>query len=115
MHEHELVTLEAFSRLMLVVAYGGLGLGVLVAVALLALRRGLRAAAFSLVCGLLGPLAWVGWRGFLGATYPRPGSQVVGLHHPSTLAVIFLLFVGVGALVGLALRRLRAPAARESE
>jgi len=105
---HELVTLEAFSRFMTVIALGGFGLGVLVAVVLLALRRGWRAALLSLVCGLLAPLAWAGWRYFLWATYPHPRSLYVGLHHPSTLAGVLLLFLGAGAVVGLILRRLRA-------
>ena len=112
---HELVTLEAFSRFMVAVAYGGLALGVLGGGVLLARRRGVRTALFSLVCGLLGLLAWVGWRAFLWETYPRPGSLWVGLHHPSTLVVILLFFVAAGALVGLVLRRLRPRPSGEGE
>ena len=56
---HELVTLEAFSRAMVVVAWAGAALGVCAAVFLLVRRDNRRAASLALGYGVLGPLAWL--------------------------------------------------------
>jgi hypothetical protein len=103
----ELITFEAFSRVMIVLAVGGLAAGVLAASWQAIRRRGARAAVIGLAWGLLGPVAWLGWRGFLWATYPRPDSLYVGLHHPSRLAAILVVFVAAGAVVGIGVRRFR--------
>ena len=103
---HELITVEAFNRLVLLTAVVWLVVGVVIAGirhargAPGALRRGL-------VWALLGPVVLVLWKFYNWMVRVEPSSGYVGLHRVSVFAICALVFVGVGGALGFALARLR--------
>ena len=111
----EIVTLEQWDRVMLVVALAGVPLGALAGLALAAARRECRALGQSLALGLLGPLAGLAWLFFRWTVRLDPQTHFVGLYRPGVLAADVALFMAAGAGLGLLYRAVFAKKKEEDE
>jgi hypothetical protein len=102
----ELVTVEQAERVIHVAAVALPLLGIALGGAIGAARRRLgRGLGLGLLCGAVGPAAWVLWLMYNGVI------GIYGLDSVKGLLINVALFVGIGVLVGLAAglvgRRLR--------
>jgi hypothetical protein len=110
----ELVDETTLQRAMLaLVVVGPLAGGVLGMVLAAAKRQSVRLGlGRGLVGGLLGPLAWLLWRLFEWLTRFQPAADpqhdYFGLERVDVLLLNIVIFVAVGAGVGLLVRRVRA-------
>ena len=105
---HEIVTLDQFNRVMLVVAAAGLPLGAILGALLRRLRQGL-------ALGLLGPLAGLAWLLFRWTVRIDPATHYVGLYRPGVLAADVVIFVALGIELGWLYRRAFTPKEAEED
>jgi len=102
---HELITVQAFDRAFTIACL--VWLIVCAAIALVANERGGRAQrrVWSLAA-LLGPLAICLWRFYSWMVRAVPETGYVGLHKVSVFAVNLLVFLAVGAALGVVFGRI---------
>jgi hypothetical protein len=94
----EIVTLEQFDGLLLLLAALGVPLGALGGLLLRRFPQGL-------ALGLLGPLIYVAWLLFRWTVRLDPATHYVGLYRPIVLAADVALFLALGLALGLLYRR----------
>jgi hypothetical protein len=99
----ELVDVAAFERLLVVVAVVAPLAGALVGLAVGMRRKTAKAGvAKGLVVGLLGPVLLGMWRLYDYLVRFDPATGYVGLHRVDVLLLNGLIFVAVGAVLGVA-------------
>jgi hypothetical protein len=98
---HELITVAAFGRGLLVAAGAWMALCLVGAAVWPGQRRRL-----ALVCAALGPLVYALWLGYCWTVRVDPQTGYVGLHRVSVFVVDLVAFVVIGAAVGWLIGRM---------
>lgn len=109
----ELVDIGAFERLLQAIAVAGPVGGALLGL-FLGIKRGAPAVGLAkgIALGALGPVLFAMWRLYAYLVRYDPSTGYVGLHRVDVLLLNVLIFVAVGAILGIAYERLfRAGAA----
>jgi len=104
----ELITVDAFSRWVTVGAVAWL-VGAVVVHSLPSVRRRPRPVERALAWALIGPVALSMWRLYLWTVRVDPQTGYVGLHRVGVFAINAVVFIIVGALLGVMFARLHAP------
>lgn len=99
---HELVTVAAFDRALLVAA----GVWLVGSLVVVGLRRKAGGGAAGFLWAALGPLAFGLWKYYQWTVRVVPETGYVGLHKVSVFAIDALVFIAVGCLVGYLTGRL---------
>ena len=104
---HELIDLGKFELALQIIAAATLPLGLIVGTYLGRARGAMRKYMIrGAAIGLLGPILYLLWRYYRWMVRLDPESGYVGLHRPGVLAINVVVFIIVGAILGLAYARI---------